>query len=64
MYFRWLKEALTDILKHLLEVDPNKAMTFDTFFNAADDILTRNIVYVFSTSTAKHIRLYMKQDSM
>ncbi|XP_045164441.2 serine/threonine-protein kinase TBK1-like isoform X2 [Mercenaria mercenaria] len=59
---RWLKDALTEILKRLLEGDPNKAMTFDTFFMAADDILSRHIVYVFSTTSAKHFRLYLQKD--
>ncbi|WAR26876.1 TBK1-like protein [Mya arenaria] len=42
-YSRWLRDALTDILKRLMEGDPTKAMTFDAFFNAADDILSRHI---------------------
>ncbi|XP_052779106.1 serine/threonine-protein kinase TBK1-like isoform X2 [Mya arenaria] len=63
-YSRWLRDALTDILKRLMEGDPTKAMTFDAFFNAADDILSRHIVFFFSTTSARHFRLYMQQDSV
>ncbi|XP_052284991.1 serine/threonine-protein kinase TBK1-like isoform X2 [Dreissena polymorpha] len=62
-FSRWLKEALTDIFKHLMEGDPSKAMTFDSFFNAADDILGRHIVHVFTTTSARHFRLYMRQEA-
>ena len=62
IFCRWLKDALTEILRRLLEGDPNKAMTFDTFFMAADDILSRQVVYVFSTTSARHFRLYLQKD--
>ncbi|KAL4226384.1 hypothetical protein ACF0H5_014368 [Mactra antiquata] len=61
-FSRWLKDALADILQHLLEGDPNKAMTFDTFFTAANDIVSRHVFYVFSTTSAKHFRLYLRND--
>jgi len=61
---RWLKDALTDIFKRLLEIDLQKAMTFEAFFNAADDILSRRVVYVFSTSSARHFKFYMPAESM
>ncbi|XP_060605030.1 serine/threonine-protein kinase TBK1-like [Ruditapes philippinarum] len=59
---RWLKDALTEILCRLLESDPKRAMTFETFFMAAGDILSRHIVYVFSTTSARHFRLYLQKE--
>lgn len=61
---KWLRQVLTEMLARLLEIDPRKAMTFEAFFVAANDILTRHIVHVFSTSSARHIRLYMRPDSI
>lgn len=64
VFYRWLKDAFTDILKRLLETDPRRAMSFETFFNAADDVLSRRIVYVFSTTSARHFRFYLQPNSV
>lgn len=58
-----LRQALTQILAGLMEVDPGKSMSFDLFFQAADDILEREVVYLFSTTSARHFTLYLKKDS-
>lgn len=61
--FSCLRQALTQILAGLMEVDPGKSMSFDLFFQAADDILEREVVYLFSTTSARHFTLYLKKDS-
>lgn len=57
-----LRQALTQMLAGLMEVDPNYSMSFELFFQAADDILDREVLYVFSTTSARHFRLYLKKD--
>lgn len=57
-----LQQALTQILAGLMEVDPRKSMNFEIFFQSADDILDREVFYIFSTTSARHFRLYLKKD--
>ena len=62
IYFSCLSQGLTQILAGLMEVDPSQSMTFDLFFQSADDILDREVVHVFSTTSARHFRLYMDKN--
>ena len=50
------------MLAGLMEVDPGKSMNFDQFFQLADDILEREVLCIFSTTSARHFRLYLKKD--
>ncbi|KAL3853797.1 hypothetical protein ACJMK2_017306 [Sinanodonta woodiana] len=62
-YSKWLKERLTTILAKLMEKDLRLAHTFETFFVAADDLLDRWVLHVFSTTSAKSFQIYMKKDN-
>lgn len=57
-----LSQALTQILSGLMEVDPRLSMSFELFFQLADDILDREVVHVFSTTSARHFRLYLMKN--
>ena len=60
--FSCLSQALTQILSGLMEVDPRLSMSFELFFQLADDILDREVVHVFSTTSARHFRLYLMKN--
>ncbi|KAK3578686.1 hypothetical protein CHS0354_002991 [Potamilus streckersoni] len=62
-YSKWLKESLTTILAKLMEKELRLAHTFETFFVAADDILDRRVLHVFSTTSAKSFQIYLKKDN-
>jgi len=56
-----LKLQLTPILAGLMEVDPRKRWSFETFFNSVTALLSRRRVHVFYVNKVESLRVYLDE---
>nr|XP_022298210.1 inhibitor of nuclear factor kappa-B kinase subunit epsilon-like [Crassostrea virginica] len=56
---RYLRDTLTDFLVRLLECQPERMWTFDGFFEAADDLLQKHRLHLFSVVDCQLHLIYM-----
>lgn len=59
VFDRYLRDTLTDFLVRLLECQPERMWTFDGFFEAADDLLQKHRLHLFSVVDCQLHLIYM-----
>ncbi|XP_056000752.1 inhibitor of nuclear factor kappa-B kinase subunit epsilon-like [Ostrea edulis] len=63
MLSKYLRDTLTEFLVRLLECQAHKMWTFDGFFWAADDLLEKHILHLFSVVDSHLYLIYMDPDN-
>lgn len=58
-----MNTCVKTILINLLESDKTKIWSFEDFFDAADELMSRKPVYVFYPNTCTRNILYVKQET-
>lgn len=57
-----MRQLITPVLAHLLESNPEKMMKFDDFFESANDIKNKHVVYVFDMNRNFLLHIYANQN--
>ncbi|XP_062575655.1 inhibitor of nuclear factor kappa-B kinase subunit epsilon-like [Saccostrea cucullata] len=63
LFSKYLKDTLTEYLVRLLECQTHRMWTFDGFFVAADDLLQKHKLHLFSVVDSQLYHIYMNPDS-
>jgi hypothetical protein len=58
-----MNASIRTILVNLLESDKGKIWSFEEFFDAADELLSREPVHVFYLNNCTQQMSYLKQDT-
>jgi len=59
-YFRTLKDMLRPVIAGIFEVNEHNKLTFDQYFKAVDDIVSRIKLELFHNDVSTNYTLYLR----